>query len=181
MSAEPRAALLALLLAPSLTAQGAAWAQGDGISYLFQLRAHRPLGDLRSQTADRVGGGGGFMALLGRSPLRLRIRMDGDDLERRPPASNLRTAGLGLEALYLLPFAPDWEPHVSLGGALQRWEYRPSETPGTPARSFTKAAFRLELGFWAGRHVGASLGLLDSAFESGLRARMAYVGFTFRD
>ncbi len=175
-------ALCGLLTSLPLSAQdGAAWArQGEGASYQFQLRAHRALGDLRATTQDATGGGGGFLMILGTTPLRLRLRMDGDDLPARPPASNLRTAGLGLEALYLLPFAPDWEPYVALGPALQHWEYRPVEAPGAPRRTFNKLATRLELGFWAHRHVGLSAGYLQGPLDAGRTARMIYLGFNFR-
>ena len=120
------------------------------------------------------------MGVLGAMPLKLRLRLDGDDLPARAPAAARRTRGFGAEALYLLPLAPGWEPYLALGPSLQRGEYLPVDAPGAPHRSFNHAAFRLEVGIWNHRHVGAALRLFDRAFEPGLRARMVYLGINFR-
>ena len=177
MRPDPRS----LFLASALPLAAQAWAQqGDTASFQFQLRVHRVMGDLRASTDGSVSGGGGFMGVLGGMPLKLRLRLDGDDLPVRAPAAARRTMGFGAEALYLLPGAPDWEPYLALGPTLQHWEYLPVDAPGAPRRSFNHAAFRLEVGFWNHRHVGASLGLLDGPFEPGLRARMVYLGVNFR-
>lgn len=178
MKADPRF-LVALLALPL---QSQAWAQqGESASYQFQLRIHRAQGDLTARTESSLSGGGGFMGILGSMPLKARLRLDGDDLPARAPSSSFRTMGFGAEALYLLPFAPDWEPYVALGPTLQHWEYRPLNQPGIPSRSFNHLAFRFEVGFWSHRHVGASAGVLEGAFEPGLRGRLIYLGINFRN
>jgi|GEM_PF-3964397 len=153
--------------------------QGD-IQYHFQLRASRTGSALRDLAGSQVSGGGGFMAMLGEMPLRLRFRMDGDVFPATSGRQTVRTAGLGAEAVYLFPPMDRLEPFVSLGPAFQRWEIGTDSAPDTPKRSFNKAAGRLEAGLWFRERVCISLGLLCGKLENGHSTSNPYAAVTFR-
>lgn len=153
--------------------------RGD-LQYHFQLRANRSGAGVRELSGSQIAGGGGFMAMFGEMPLRVRIRMDGDLYSADSGKQLVRTAGFGMEGVLLFPAADSLEAFVSLGPALQHWEIGADATPNTPKRSFNKAAGRLEAGLWFRGRFGLSAGILAGALENGLSARNAYAAVTFR-
>jgi hypothetical protein len=150
------------------------------VQYHFQLRASRTGPGVRELAGGETSGGGGFMAMLGDMPLRLRLRMDGDFFPAASGKQAVWTAGLGAEAVYRFPDMDTWKPFVSLGPAFQRWEIGSDTPQGLPKRSFNKLAGRAESGFWYKERVCLSLGLLWGRLESGRSTSNPYAAVTFR-
>lgn len=148
--------------------------------YHFQLRASRTGAGARELAGGQVSGGGGFMAMFGDMPLRLRIRMDGDFFPAASGKQAVWTAGLGAEAVFLFPAMDRLDAFVSLGPAFQRWEIGSDAPPATGKRSFNKAAARLESGFWFRERVCFSLGLLWGKLEQDRSTSNPYAAITFR-
>ncbi len=149
-----------------------------GIQYHFQLRTSRGGTGVRELAGNQVSGGGGFMAMLGDMPLRLRIRMDGDIFPASPGKQIVRTAGLGAEACYLFPASGSLEPFLSLGPAFQHWEIGADNDTGPAKRSLNKAAGRLEGGLWFRERVCLSLGILCGRLEQGHSTSNPYAALT---
>lgn len=148
------------------------------LRYHFQLRASRTGSGVRDLAGAEVAGGGGFMAMMGDMPLRLRLRMDGDCFPASSGKQTVWTAGLGAEAVYLFPEMDAWKPFVSLGPAFQRWEIGADTSQGRPRRSYNRLAGRAEAGFWFKERVCLSLGLLCGGLEDGHSTSNPYVAAT---
>jgi len=168
---------------PALQAQKAsshfAPADRDNVQYHFQLRASRSGSGVRELAGAQVSGGGGFMAMFGDMPLRLRTRMDGDFFPASSGKQTVRTAGLGAEDVILIPALDRMDAFVSLGPAFQRWEIGSDALPATAKRSFNKAAGRLESGFWFKNRICLSLGLLWGKLEKDHSTSNPYAAITF--
>ena len=152
----------------------------EGIQYQFQLRASKAGSAFRDLAGDQVSGGGGFMAVIGDTPLRLRLRVDGDFY----PSQNLRpkvnTQGLGVEAFLLLPASDTVTPYLSLGPTFQHWEFGGGDYLGQAPQSSNKLGARIEAGAWFKRRFAVSAGLFYGTFVPGKTASNPYLAITLQ-
>lgn len=111
----------------------------DAIVYQFQLRAVRAGSGLDPVVASRNGGGAGFAAVFGDTPLRLRLRLDGDGFPGRDGMGPVSTSASAPRASCSFPnwaASPPSCPqaaHSSTG----RWPRRTGSRPvrGMPTES----------------------------------------------
>jgi len=163
-----RIPLLALTFACALSAQ-------DAVNYQFSLRANQGGSTLRDQGADQGGGGGGFAMILGAEPLRLRVRMDGDNF---PGKSNpINTYGIGAEALLVAGNPGSFHPYLSAGPAFEQWKIGAPD--GFSSNStVNKLAWRVEGGVWYKQALGLHVGVLTGLLQSGQRVTFTYIGLS---
>jgi hypothetical protein len=172
-------AFLAIGLTSSLTAQNKpnqGGLQGDSaIVYSGQLRVVRAGSDLEGVVGNRTGGGGGFSAMFGDTPLRLRIRMDGDAFSGMDGQGLVSSVGLGIEGVFFFP-SFDWvTPYVSLGAAFQQWNIMQAKENSTSSITTNHIAGRAELGTRFGRSITLSLGVLAGSTVNGHTATCPYL------
>jgi len=179
-----RHVVFALLAGLPLIAQGTPRfdipGEDRGVQYHFQLRASKAGSALRDQVGNQIAGGGGFMALFGEEPLRVRVRMDGDNFPSQDGRQRVQTEGLGVEAFLFFTDGDAITPYLSVGPAFQRWEIGGGDYPGQAPRSLNKLAGRAETGVWFKERVGASIGVLFGSIDTGRKAASPYLAITFR-
>lgn len=132
----------------------------DGIVYQFQVRAVRAGGGLDPVVASRNGGGAGFAAVFGDTPLRLRLRLDGDGFPGRNGMGPVSTFGLGAEGLLSLPELGGSTPFLSAGVSFQHWSVAQEDRLPARSQKANRLAGRAELGLRLGRRLALSLGVL---------------------
>ena len=173
-----------LLLGPPLVAQNL---QGlglnrnsEGIHYQFQLRGSKAGSAFQDLAGDQVSGGGGFMAVIGDSPIRLRLRLDGDFYPSQNMHQRVDTQGLGVEAFLLLPASDTVTPYVSIGPTFQHWEFGGGDYLGQAPQSSNKLGARIEVGAWFKRRFAVSGGLFYGTFAPGKTAANPYLAITLQ-
>ena len=176
--------LTLLLLGSALLAQGP---QGYGlnrnsqdIQYQFQLRGTKAGSAFQDLAGDQVSGGGGFMAIFGDSPLRLRLRLDGDFYPSQNGRPLVSTQGLGVEAFFLLPTGDTLIPYLSLGPTFQHWEFGGGDFLGQAPQSSNKLGARAEIGVWFRRRFAISGGLFYGTFAVDKTAANPYIAITLQ-
>jgi hypothetical protein len=173
------AGFLSVGLTASLTAQSKPYQGGlpsdKAIIYSGQLRADQAGGGLNGVVGNRTGGGGGFSAMFGDTPLRLRIRMDGDAFSGLDGQGLVSTVGLGMEGVFFFP-SFDWvTPYISLGAAFQQWNIMQAKETSTSSVATNHIAGRAEFGTRFGRTITLSLGVLAGSTVNGLTATCPYL------
>lgn len=151
----------------------------DGIVYQFQLRAVRAGGGLDPVVASRSGGGAGFAAMFGDTPLRLRLRLDGDGFPGRDGRGPVSTFGLGAEGILFLPELGRLTPFLSAGAAFQHWSVAQEDRLPARSRNANRLSGRAELGLQVGRRVGVSLGVLVGKTVDDRSTANPYLAVTF--
>jgi len=154
-------------------------ASDAGIVYSFQLRIVQAGSGLEGVVGNRTGGGGGFSAMFGDTPLRLRFRMDGDAFPGRDGQGNVSSVGLGAEGVYFLPSFTWMTPYISLGAAVQQWEVMQAEANPSSSRTANQIAGRAELGIKLGRSTMLSLGVLAGSTVNGSKTTNPYTAWAF--
>jgi hypothetical protein len=156
------------------------WSTGDdGIVYQFQGRVVQAGSGMDTVVGSRTGGGVGFAAMFGDTPLRLRVRMDGDAFDGKEGKGRVSTAGLGAEGVLFLPSSGWVVPFLSCGAALQHWEVTQGDRVPTSSRTANRIAGRAELGLKLGRRTLVSLGLLIGKTGEGRSTTNSYLAVTF--
>jgi len=187
MKRKIRIQLLALI---ALGFAQAVWAQipthvalsqpTEDVTFQFQLRASRAgSGEAKELVGNHWGGGLGCMLSFGDTPLRPRLRLDFDEIDRQDGDGKLRSVGLGLEGVLVLP---DWDrfaPVISFGPTLQRWSVGGIDQFGEPKRQINKLAARLEMGTTLGGRATLTAGCLYGYADRGRRASILYLAVTF--
>lgn len=152
---------------------------GDGIVYQFQLRAARAGGGLDPVVASRSGGGAGFAAMFGDTPLHLRLRLDGDGFPGRDGMGPVSTFGLGAEGVLFLPGLGRLTPFLSAGAAFQHWSVAQEDRLPARSRNANRLAGRAELGLRLGRRGAVSLGVLVGKTVDDRSTANPYLAVTF--
>ncbi len=151
----------------------------DGIVYQFQLRAVRAGGGLDPVVASRSGGGAGFAAMFGDTPLRLRLRLDGDGFPGRDGRGPVSTFGLGAEGILFLPELGRLTPFLSAGAAFQHWSVAQEDRLPARSQKASRLAGRAELGLRLGRRLALSVGVLVGRTVDDRSTANPYLAVTF--
>jgi hypothetical protein len=146
------------------------------LHYQFQLRGDLTGGDLNQLVNGKWGGGGGFAVIFGEEEAHLRLRLDGDTFQQKNNAGNIQTYGVGADFLYDFASTTDTTFYLSLGLALQQWNFYQTAQIQFRENIHVKAAGRVEVGLWLHSHVGVCTGLLVGNIGPGQVAQNAYVG-----
>lgn len=151
----------------------------EAIIYQCQLRAIRAGGGLGPVVASRSGGGPGFAAVFGNTPLRLRLRLDGDSFPGKDGKGPVSTYGLGAEGILFLPQLGRIIPFLSAGAAFQHWSVAQADRLPVGSRNANRIAGRAELGLRLGRRVAVSLGVLVGKTVDDRSTANPYLAATF--
>ncbi len=167
------------LLAQNLPGLGLS-RNSEGVQYQFQLRGSKAGSTFQNLAGDQVAGGGGFMAVIGDTPIRLRLRLDGDFYPSQNGRPKVNTQGLGVEAFFLLPESDTLTPYLSLGPTFQHWEFGGGDYLGQAPQSSNKLGARLEMGVWFKRQIAVSAGLFYGTFAPSRTAANPYLAVTLQ-
>ena len=169
------------------TALAAQSEQGFGLSrdvgilqYQFQLRGSRAGSAFRELTGNQVAGGGGFLAVIGETPLRLRLRLDGDYFPSQNGQPQVSSQGLGVEAFLLFPSSTSLAPYLSLGPTFQHWEFGRGQFIGQAPQSSNRLGSRLEAGLWFKGRWALAAGLFYGTYAPGETATDPYLAITIQ-
>jgi hypothetical protein len=151
----------------------------DGILYQFQARLVQAGSGMDKVVGSRTGGGVGFSAVFGDTPLRLRVRMDGDAFDGKDGKGRVATEGLGAEGVLFLSSFDRVTPFISCGAAFQHWEVTQGDQVPTNSRTSNRIAGRAELGLRLGRRALVSFGVLAGKTGDGRSTSNFYLAFTY--